>query len=178
MGEVNMEKKNDFSKEDAYQTLGLVNSWINNVDSKASFALAFVSVILGFCISNGKNNAIVRWINAKEKTFMVGLEAVLVLAFIICCIVTVIVLLSVLIGSTKNKDHKKSLVFFGSVSKLDVSEYERKALHMDENTIKKELVEQIHTNSQICSNKFRRYNIGMLFLITSFILGVAVFLLG
>mgnify|MGYP006966589379 CR=1 FL=1 len=28
-------------KDDAYNVLGIINSWINNIDTKASFAIAF-----------------------------------------------------------------------------------------------------------------------------------------
>ena len=29
-----------FKKEDAYETLGIINTWIGNMDTKVSFALA------------------------------------------------------------------------------------------------------------------------------------------
>lgn len=42
-----MNKDNKASKEDAYKNLELVNSWINNIDLKASFILAFLGILLG-----------------------------------------------------------------------------------------------------------------------------------
>ena len=42
-----------YSKEDAYQTIDLINSWINNVDTKTSFALAYAAVLMGFAFANG-----------------------------------------------------------------------------------------------------------------------------
>ena len=41
-------ENNKYSREDAYQSLEMVNSWINNVDNKISYALAFIGVLIGF----------------------------------------------------------------------------------------------------------------------------------
>ena len=38
-----------FKKEDAYETLGIINTWIGNMDTKVSFALALAGAI-GFII--------------------------------------------------------------------------------------------------------------------------------
>ena len=40
-----------FKKEDAYETLGIINTWIGNMDTKVSFALALAGAI-GFIIKN------------------------------------------------------------------------------------------------------------------------------
>jgi hypothetical protein len=45
-----------FEKEDVYKSLELVNGWINNLDTKASFLLAYLVVVLGFVVSNGRPN--------------------------------------------------------------------------------------------------------------------------
>lgn len=34
-----------FEKEDAYRSLEMVNTWINNLDTKVSFALALVGAL-------------------------------------------------------------------------------------------------------------------------------------
>ena len=34
-----------FKKEDAYETLGIINTWIGNMDTKVSFALALAGVV-------------------------------------------------------------------------------------------------------------------------------------
>ena len=43
---MNSNDSNKFSKEDAYRVLELTNSWISNVDTKASLGLAFVVGLL------------------------------------------------------------------------------------------------------------------------------------
>lgn len=39
-----------FKKEDAYETLGIINTWIGNMDTKVSFALALAGVLIGVYI--------------------------------------------------------------------------------------------------------------------------------
>ena len=47
-----MSYDNKFSKEDAYQALELTNSWTNNADTKISFVLAYIAVLIGFVFYN------------------------------------------------------------------------------------------------------------------------------
>ena len=43
---------NKYSKEDAYKALDLTNSWIGNVDTKASLGLAFIVALLAIIFYN------------------------------------------------------------------------------------------------------------------------------
>lgn len=36
-----------FKKDDAYQILSMINTWIGNIDTKISFALALAGVLIG-----------------------------------------------------------------------------------------------------------------------------------
>ena len=40
-----------FKKEDAFQTLSMINTWIGNIDTKISFALALAGVLIGMIFS-------------------------------------------------------------------------------------------------------------------------------
>ena len=42
-----------FKKEDAYETLGIINTWIGNMDTKVSFALALAGVLIGVIFEKG-----------------------------------------------------------------------------------------------------------------------------
>ena len=35
-----------YTKEDAYKTLEIINSWICNIDTKVSFSLALIGVLI------------------------------------------------------------------------------------------------------------------------------------
>ena len=36
-----------FDKDDAFETLGIINTWIGNIDTKVSFSLALSGALLG-----------------------------------------------------------------------------------------------------------------------------------
>lgn len=49
-----------FKKEDAYETLGIINTWIGNMDTKVSFALALAGVLIGVIFEKGMPSAFER----------------------------------------------------------------------------------------------------------------------
>ena len=59
MGENSNQQRENlaFNKEDAYQALSLINTWVSNIDTKTSFALALVGVLIGMIFSDGIPNA-------------------------------------------------------------------------------------------------------------------------
>jgi hypothetical protein len=64
-----MSSGNKFSKEDAYRALEITNSWINNADTKISFALAYMAVLIGFIFYNTGTipNAFQSFLDAVHK---------------------------------------------------------------------------------------------------------------
>ena len=172
--------ENKYNKDDAYQTLGLINSWINNVDTKASFALAFQAVIIGFCFNNGWPNSIDKIVNTlpKDRTYLDWISAVAVVLFILGCVLSSIFLLSSLVAKTKNTSGKKSVMFFGTIAAASLNDYKSKMMNMSDTDLTKDLLEQVHTNSEICTTKFMKYNIGMKIMIPVFIYGIIILSLG
>lgn len=53
---------NKICKEDAYKNLDIVNSWINNIDLKASFILAFLGILLGNILNVNNIEILQIWI--------------------------------------------------------------------------------------------------------------------
>ena len=49
-----------FKKGDAYETLGIINTWIGNMDTKVSFALALAGVLIGVIFEKGMPSAFER----------------------------------------------------------------------------------------------------------------------
>ena len=47
-----------YKKEDAYETLGIINTWIGNMDTKVSFALTLAGVLIGVIFEKGMPNAL------------------------------------------------------------------------------------------------------------------------
>ncbi len=171
---------NKYDKDDAYQTLGLINSWINNVDNKASFALAFLAVTIGFCLDDGCPNSIEKIINTlpKDRTCIDWINAVAVVLFILGCILSSVFLLLTLVAKTKSKSGKKSVMFFGTIAAASLNDYKSRVVNMSDSDLTKDLLEQIHTNSEICTTKFKRYNYGIKIMIPFFVYGIIILSLG
>jgi len=165
-----------YNKEDAFNTLNLINSWINNVDTKASFALAFQAVVIGFGFNNGLPSAIQNFINClpKDRTAIVWGQLIAVIIFITGSALAAVFLLLTLVAKTKNKSGKKSVLFFGTIAAASLNDYKAKTMNMSDSELTKDLLEQIHTNSDICSVKFKRYDSGMKIMIPVFIYGIII----
>jgi hypothetical protein len=161
--------ENSFSKEDAYQALELINSWTNNVDAKISFALAYIAVLIGFVFYNAGSvpSAIQSFLDAKHKCCDVIFRAGLVVFLYLCCLASVVLFFLAIFGRIKNTSGEKSAFFFGTVSNMSLNDYRTKATSMTDRDILQDILEQVHTNSKICTKKFKLYNYGIYFLIAS-----------
>lgn len=161
-----MEDNKKFSKEDAYQTLELINSWINNVDTKSSFGLAFIAALIGFIFYNiGKTpppiQESIELVQSCKFSAIVFIQAALIVTLYVSCLISILMFLIALLGRTKSISGKLSVMFFGTISQYSLNDYKAKILNMDSRDISKDLVEQIYINSTICAKKFKYYNWGM-----------------
>lgn len=159
-----------FTKADAYQTLGMINAWISNMDTKVSFALTLSGVLIGFIFSTGLPN-IFKIISGVSK--LEELNGGQIIGAILVCILYVVSFISILyfmlaiIARIKNPNNAQSVFFFGSIATMKFMEYKTKVNSMSEEEILEDLKEQIHTNSMICSKKAKYYNKGTKFLIVT-----------
>jgi hypothetical protein len=171
-----MENKG-FSTETAFRTLELINSWINNVDTKVSFALAFSTTILGLIFYNAGSEpkALQEFKIAyaeKSISFLNWCSVVMLFLMYISFLIVLICFFLSLRGRVVNSNKRKSVFFFGTIANYSMNDYKSKIFSMNEQEIEKDLAEQIYINSQICINKFEWYNRGFAILIVSAILCV------
>ena len=162
-----------YTKEDAYQNLEMTNTWISNIDTKVSFAMAFVGVLIGVIFEMGFPRALQR---VCEVSHVKELKCEEILGVILVCLLYVVGFASIvsfmfaIIARTKNLNNVSSIFFFGSIGKMDLQSYKEKINKMTEQQIIEDLAEQIHTNASICSQKIRWYNQGTKFLMATIIL--------
>ncbi len=162
-----------FTKDDAYQSLEMINAWISNIDTKVSFALALAGVLIGIIFGEGFPNALKR---ICEATKMVELSGGEIIASILVCLLYIVSFLSIvsfmlaIIARVKNLNNAPSIFFFGSVGKMSLQNYMDKVCQMTEEQIIRDIEEQIHTNSRICTEKAKWYNIGIKFLMVTIVL--------
>lgn len=149
-----------FEKEDAYKSLELTNSWIGNIDTKASFLLAYLSVIMGFVVSHGFP-AIFSVETVAPVEFSYWAKIICVVALYLSLVLAVTLLLGTLTARINGQSSKPSLLFFGEISKLSLNNYKAKILNRTEDELIKDILEQIHTNAEICAKKSKFYNAGV-----------------
>lgn len=154
-----------YNKEDAYQTLELINFWISNIDTKTSFALAYVAVLMGFAFAHGTPTVFKEIMDTCPPAMASIFKLILVLALYGASMGATIHLFLAVIARVKNDSGKTSLLFFGAISEMSLNDYKSKILNMDDKDITKDLLEQVHTNSKICTRKIKRYNSGIVCLI-------------
>ncbi len=176
MSQNNIQEENRrqaFTKDDAYQSLNMINTWISNIDTKISFALALAGVIIGIIFSTGLPDALQRVGKVSKLSELYGGEiiaAVLVCLLYIASFLSILYFMLSIIARVKNLNNTPSIYFFGSISVMDLQDYKYKVNNITEQEIIEDLEEQIHTNSKICNEKSKCYNRGIKFLLVTIIL--------
>lgn len=167
-----MALQSNYKKEDAYKTLELINTWIGNVDTKISFALAFEAVLIGFVFNKDTTNIFKNILDLK--IFQIRgeevLEIIFVIALYLMAFISTIFLLLGIKGKVKNSTGDQSVFFFGTIDEMTEEEYINKTSNMTEDEVVKDLKQQIYINSKICIKKFNYYNMGLKFLILTVVL--------
>ncbi len=159
-----------YTKDDAYHTLDLINSWINNVDAKTSFALAYVAVLIGFVFVNGSPSVFTDIQSTEKIVACMIIKAIIVIALYGTSLLSIIFMFFAIKARTNNISGKKSVMFFGTIASMELINFKAKTLNMGEKELTKDLLEQIHTNSSICTKKMKFYNKGIFWLIIATIL--------
>lgn len=149
-----------FDKEDAYKSLDITNSWIASLDNKASIMLAYLAVMIGFVVSHGFPVLLSRS-ECCEFDFSNVIKIIILVALYITLSVSVVLQFLALKARTKKTNSNHSLLFFGEISEMSLNDYKSRILNRTEEGLIKDILEQIHTNSIICSRKCKLYNSGL-----------------
>ena len=135
MSTENKEKEYGEKIENAKYILDNIKEWINNVDIKISILIAFMGVILGYILIDSNIDfieRIVTTINNNSLSFSKIAKGLLVLLLYFYTIFSIIKLIYALKGKINIKEFKESgvtlnsLVFYGSISKYNYEEFNKK----------------------------------------------------
>ena len=162
-----------YEKEDAYQSLSMINAWIGNIDTKVSFALALGGVLIGLIFEKGIPSAFKRIAEVSKLAELNGGEiiaAILVGLLYLFSFLSIISFIWAIIARVKNINNVSSIFFFGSIAGMELENYIERANGITEEEVIKDLEEQIYINSKICSQKAKWYNIGVKLLAITIIL--------
>ena len=154
-----------FKKGDAYETLGIINTWIGNMDTKVSFALALAGVLIGVIFERITEVSKLEELSGGEI-----IAAILVALLYLSSFISILCFMLSIIARVKNLNNAPSIFFFGSIGNMTLENYKSAVKDMDEKEMIDDLEEQIHTNSKICSLKAKWYNKGIRFLLVTVVL--------
>lgn len=157
------------NKDEKYQNLERVNSWINNVDTKISYMLAFIGIIATIIFTNDNIiktikvyiDNILNFTIKDIKNLISLLLLVLTGVMIIYISKSIYYLLKASVATIKGgiKSQDDSILFFGSIAKnQNFEEFKKKIKNSDEKKIEEDIIMQIYNNSIICNKKFENYN--------------------
>lgn len=141
-----------YTKEDVYRTLDMINNWINNIDTKVSFALALAGILMGFIFN--------MTLSDNEGTMVLVLTLLLYIANFGALLYFVLAITA----RVDNPNNAQSIFFFGSISTFKLVDYIEKTNNITEQEILEDLKEQVHTNSLICNKKVKHFIRGIKFL--------------
>jgi len=125
----------------AYRELERLASWIGNADTKASIMIALNSALLALLFGNAKDFVY----GCSLKLYVLGFGAFLMISLYFS--------LRVLLPDIKPRS-KHKLFFFGTISTLSSEEYKRSFLDLNDPDMLTEILDQVHVNSVIATNKF------------------------
>lgn len=170
-----------YSKDDAYHILELINNWINNVDAKISFALAYATVFVGIVFVNASPTVFQEIVKMENITGYMVIKAIIVMLLYSTSFLSIVFMFSALkaqieklVGWKKSKFRKsvnvsnnKSVMFFGIIALNSFDDFKTKSMNINDKELIEEILEQIHINSKICTRKMRLYNRGLFWLFIS-----------
>lgn len=168
------------TKEGLEQEYQRIAFWINNIDTKISFALGASGVLLGFVLSN---DDLVKTLKKNLKTVQLWNDsATLLFLFGLTVLLLATTMWSFLAGlkakNDSNKYHqpmmvKTSNIFWGSIAKHNFYSYKYRLEHLELDDWIIDMQTQIYINSCICEQKSKSYNRGITSLKLSLISFVA-----
>lgn len=185
----NLNKRDEVNYEDkieiATQTLERNIGFVTNCDNKTSIVLAIIGVFLTIILTNDGLNTIYGIIKTciEMKTFCSIMYLLVLSAVIFVMILGIYNLCGVLIAKTSETAEGLTLtnsrIFFTGINRHGNCEaYKEKFYEMSEQELLDELIAQIYINSDIATQKYKKYNRGVKRAIIGFSLFIILLLIG
>lgn len=156
-------------------TLDRINFWTGNGDAKISFVVSFTGIFLGFIFaSDSINTSITNYIKNVGTMNLHDLKILLSVLSLILFVIAIFFImkaiyyfLQALQAQIKPSEYQqpnletKSLLFWGTISKMDYSTYKQSMNDAQDQDLANDLESQVYINSIITTRKFDMYNKGL-----------------
>lgn len=156
----------------AEKTLLMVNDWIKVADQKINTLLALEGLLLTIIIPN--------YLNAffdHEKAGTVSNVKVFFVLIGLGLMIFSLYKASMGIISRLNKGiYPKSPLFFGEIQTYSLQQYKDVMNNMTESEYHERILEQVHVNSKIATQKHTYFRDSVIYLLVSYFLGIACFI--
>lgn len=163
-----------------------INFWLSNIDSKVSFALAFVGIMFGFIFSNDSTDTTISfYANEIKQNFSLTLSIInfgifiLSIIFLFLSLIFFFYSLKARYQNKKNKDNDitdKSFLFWGTIADTKSFSEFKNEFNLNNTRDKdkeNDFLSQTYINAKITQIKFYYYNKGLLYLM----IGTGLFIL-
>jgi len=135
------------------EELKRVSDWIKLSDQKTAFLAVYYSAVAGFAVSQ-KEEAISKFLSSEG--WVLNLLYIDLLLIILTFSFGMYFLFSSIFPRLNNSFTDESLFYFGTISKMKFVDFIKKLGTLSAIESKKQLVEQIYTNSLIADRKMKR----------------------
>lgn len=129
-----------------------VSEWIQFSDKKTAFLSAFYSAVFGLVFS--QRESILQHLIIYQK-WIICLYTFVLFGFVISFLVGILFLFRSVFPRLRNSFTDKSLFYFGHVASMEFIDYSEKINKLTDDEAKKQIVEQIYTNSIIADQKMK-----------------------
>jgi len=143
---------NTFSLNFLQSELNRIIEWIQFSDKKTAFLSAFYSAVFGLVFS--QKESILQHFIIYQK-WITCFYSFVFLGFFVSFIAGIFFLLKSVFPRLKNSFTDKSLFYFGHVANMKFIDYSEEIKKLTEDEAKKQIVEQIYTNSIIADQKMK-----------------------
>lgn len=153
--------------------LSRISEWIKFSDQKSAFLFVYYSAVFGSIVFI-KYDIYSNLLNYKNWQLYLYITLISLTAFLF--LGGIFFLLSCIFPRLKNNLTNKSLFYFGNIADMKFVDYIKQIEELSEDETKKQLVEQIYTNSMIANTKMKNIRISTIFLMFLILSSILLFL--
>lgn len=157
--------------------LDRIQIWVRNCDQKSSILLATIGVLFGLVFSTESISKLKRmchiFYSSNEHGCWQIIGFIVLLILFILTLLSVILTISYLLMAIKSRTdptkiikgyrQNKSKTFFRDISSISFDTFKNERISSTNEERIEELISQLYINSRICSIKFDKYNMGLIF---------------
>ncbi len=151
--------------EQKEKILDRIHEWIRSADQKVSIFLAFQGVTVTFVFPNLE--IFKKILSIQNYTFQIFVSIFFMIGFVLV-VLGIFKSLFAIIPRVKKKTNK-SLMYFGAIAEMGLSEYRKYINGADEHKYHDEIVDQIYFSSGIAQKKHILFSDAVISYITGFI---------